>query len=177
MRKRKKRLKGERVLGLTTFFTDVSREMAFPFLPVFITQVLGAPALILGLIEGWAEVFSSLLALASSRLSKNRKKKPLLVFGYGLSALMKPLFSLASSWPQLFIFRAAEGIGRGIRTPPQNAVIRELERPGARPKLPGLRNLVDSAGLLIGPIIAAAIFLYFGGEAGSPAMPRCCLSP
>jgi MFS family permease len=154
-----------KILGLNSLLTDVSTEMMVPLLPFFITQTLGASALILGLIEGWAEVSVSLLDMASGWLSDRlKRRKPLVIFGYGLSAIIKPMFSVATTWPQVFVFRIAERIGKGIRRVPRDAMIGSLEKTDNLGKAFGFRKMMDSAGAMLGPIIAAALLLHFGGE-------------
>ncbi|MBD3397630.1 MFS transporter [Candidatus Micrarchaeota archaeon] len=157
--------KDTKLLSLNSFFTDISTEMIVPLLPFFITQTLGAPALILGLIEGWAEVSVSLLDMASGWLSDRiKKRRPLVLFGYSLSAVTKPLFAFASSWPQLFMFRFVERMGKGIRRVPRDAMIAATETKAQMGKAFGFRKMMDSAGAMLGPLIAAFLVFHFGGE-------------
>jgi MFS family permease len=154
-----------KILGLNSFLTDVSTEMMVPLLPFFITQTLGAPAIILGLIEGWAEVSVSILDMISGWLSdKMKRRKPMVIFGYALSAFAKPLFSLATTWPQLFVFRFVERMGKGIRRVPRDAMIGAAENKDQLGKAFGFRKMMDSGGAMLGPIIATFILFYFGGE-------------
>ncbi|MCP4647421.1 MAG: MFS transporter [bacterium] len=154
-----------KILGLNSFFTDVSTEMMVPLLPFFITQTLGAPAIILGLIEGWAEVSVSIMDMISGWFSDRvKRRKPLVIFGYALSAFIKPLFSLATTWPQLFIFRFVERMGKGIRRAPRDAIMGAAEKKGQLGKAFGFRKMMDSAGAILGPLIATFLLFYLGGE-------------
>ena len=154
-----------KILGATSFLTDVSTEMMVPLLPLFITQALGAPAFILGLIEGWAAVSVSLLDMASGWLSdKLKKRKSFLIAGYGLSTLTKPLFAFASAWPQMFLLRFIERMGKGIRRVPRDAMIGAAEPRANLGKAFGFRKMLDSAGAILGPLLAALLLFHFGGE-------------
>ena len=151
-----------KLLGLNSFFTDVSTEMIVPLLPLFITQTLGAPVFILGLIEGWAEVSVSIMDMVSGRISdKYKRRKPLVIFGYSLSALMKPLLAFAYSWPAVLAFRCLDRMGKGIRRAPRDAMIASREKDLGSAF--GFRKMMDSAGALLGPILATLILLYLGG--------------
>lgn len=153
-----------KLLGANSFFTDVSTEMIMPILPVFITQVLGAPAFVLGIIEGWAEISVSVLNMLSGWLSDRfRRRKPLVVFGYSLSAASKPLFALAGSWQQVFFLRVLERAGKGMRRVPRDAIIASAEPRGNLGRAFGFRKMMDSAGAMAGPLITTAILFYFGG--------------
>ena len=150
-----------KLLGINSFFTDISTEMIVPLLPLFITQTLGAPVFILGLIEGWAEASVAIMDLISGRISdKYKRRKPFLIFGYGLSAIMKPLLAFASSWPQVLAFRCLDRMGKGIRRSPRDAIIASSEKDlGAAF---GFRKMTDSAGALLGPILATVLLIYLG---------------
>ncbi len=163
--KRKGLSRDTKLLGLNSFLTDASTEMIVPLLPLFITQTLGASALILGLIEGWAELSVSIMDMASGRLSdKFRRRKPFVIFGYGLSAATKPLFAFAASWPQMFLFRFLERMGKGIRRVPRDAIIASEEKGRNLGKAFGFRKMMDSAGAMLGPILATILIIYFGGS-------------
>jgi len=154
--------KNTKLLGLNSFFTDVSTEMIVPLIPIFVTQTLGASALILGLIEGWASVSVSIMDLLSGWYSdKIKKRKRLVLLGYSLSAAMKPLLSIAATWPQFFVFRFVERMGKGIRRSPRDAIIasEEQKAPG---KAFGFRKMMDSAGAILGPLITALLLLVLG---------------
>lgn len=111
-------------LGLTSFFTDMSSEMIFPVLPIFLTTVLGANMAVIGLIEGVAESAATILKLFSGWFSdKFGKKKPLIIAGYSFSAVTKPLLALSTHWGHVLAVRLADRVGKGLRTAPRDALI------------------------------------------------------
>src|SRR3954471_20055479 len=117
---------GRNVLALAavSFLTDVSSEMIYPLLPVFLTTVLGANASFIGVIEGAAETTASLLKLVSGWWSDRMgKRKPLVVFGYGLASLVRPLVAVAQSAMQVLFVRVADRVGKGLRNAPRDALI------------------------------------------------------
>ena len=117
-------------LGVVSFLTDVSSEMIYPLLPVFLTSVLGANASFIGAIEGAAETTAALLKLASGWWSDRvRKRKPLVVIGYGIATVMRPLVAIARSATQVLLIRVADRVGKGIRNAPRDALIAESVDP------------------------------------------------
>ena len=122
-------------LGFVSFLTDFSSEMIYPLLPVFLSSVLGAGALALGLIEGVAESTASVLKLFSGIWAdRSRRRKPLVVCGYTLSSLARPFIGLAPVWPVVLVLRFLDRVGKGIRTSPRDAMIADVTTPrDARP--------------------------------------------
>ena len=111
-------------LGLASLFTDISSEMIYPLIPIFLTSVLGAPVAIVGLIEGVAESTASIIKGFSGWLSdRMRKRKKLIVAGYSLSALAKPLIAASLNWWQVLAARFSDRFGKGIRTSPRDALL------------------------------------------------------
>src|SRR3954447_23710896 len=108
-------------LGVTSLFTDVSSEMIFPLLPMFVASLGAAPAF-LGLVEGLADATSSLLKLASGYVAERRSKKPIVLFGYGLASLVRPLVGLATAPWHVLLVRVTDRVGKGIRTAPRDAL-------------------------------------------------------
>ncbi|MFH0974025.1 MAG: MFS transporter [Candidatus Micrarchaeota archaeon] len=142
------------VLGLVSGLTDVSSEMIFPLLPLFLAT-LGAGAAVLGLIEGVATSAAAFFAFASGWLSdKTGKRKPIILGGYSLSAVAKPLFALASSWPQVLFFRFADRAGKGLRGAPRDAMIADSTPKKFRGKSFGFHRAMDTLGAVVGPAIA-----------------------
>ncbi len=152
-----------KMLGWVSFFADVSSEMVYPLNPVFITQVLGAPAWALGLIEGIAESTASLLKLYSGWFSdKIRKRKPLAVIGYTCGAIGKPIIALSSAWSGVLGARFIDRAGKGLRTAPRDALITESCPPEQRGAAFGFHRSMDTTGAVLGPLICFAILSYFG---------------
>lgn len=150
------------VLGLVSFFTDVSSEMIYPLLPLFLTQVLGAGPAFLGVIEGIAESTASLLKLFSGILSdRMHGRKGLVLFGYSLSALMRPLIGSAVSPFMVLLIRAGDRVGKGVRTSPRDALIADSVDPSVRGKAYGFHRSMDHAGALVGPLIATGLLAWF----------------
>ena len=117
------------VLGLVSFFMDVASEMVYPLLPFFLTVVLGAGKETVGLIEGLAEGTASLLKVVGGRLSDRLgARKPFLIAGYGLPALVRPLLALAVRPGQVLGFRLLDRTGKGLRTAPRDALIADVSR-------------------------------------------------
>jgi MFS family permease len=148
-------------LGLVSLFTDVSSEMIYPLLPVFLTSVLGVGTTFVGLVEGVAEATASFLKLLSGWISDRReKRKSLVVFGYTLSTLARPLVALATAgWHVLFI-RFFDRIGKGIRTSPRDALIADSTQESEHGKAFGFQRALDHAGAVIGPLVAFLLLTF-----------------
>lgn len=142
-------------LGAVSFFTDVSSEMIYPLLPLFLTATLGASATALGAIEGAAETTASLLKLASGWWSDRvRRRKPLVVFGYSLAAIVRPLVAAARSAEHVLLIRLADRVGKGIRNSPRDALIADAVDPSVRGRAFGFHRAADHAGAVVGPLLA-----------------------
>jgi len=145
-------------VGLTSFLMDVSSEMVINILPLFLSNVLGVQTSIIGLIEGIAEATASILKLFSGWLSdKLGGRKWLAVAGYGLSAITKPLFYFANSWQLVAGVRWADRIGKGIRTAPRDALVADTVTRETRGLAFGFHRAMDTAGAMIGLLIAAMV--------------------
>ncbi len=145
---------------LTSFLTDVSSEMIFNLLPLFLANVLGTPLALIGLIEGVAETTASLLKGASGWLSdKIRRRKWLTVVGYGLSAISKPFLYFATTWEGVLAVRFTDRVGKGIRTSPRDALIADSIDDRHRGIAFGLHRAGDTAGAMLGLIIALVVVL------------------
>ncbi|MEP6492380.1 MAG: MFS transporter [bacterium] len=149
------------VLGALSFFNDVSSEMIYPLLPVFLSTVLGANAGFIGAIEGAAESVAALLKLASGWWSDRvRRRKPLVVAGYVLASAVRPLVAIAQSATQVLLIRVSDRVGKGIRNSPRDALIADSVDPSLRGRAFGVRSAADNAGALLGPLIAFAILRW-----------------
>jgi MFS family permease len=141
-------------LGFTSLLTDISSEMLVPILPLFITVTLGASATSLGVIEGLAESVASLLRTPSGWLSDRMgRRKPLVVAGYGLSGAAKAAIGLATGWPAVLALRCADRLGKGLRTPPRDALIADSTAAADRGRAFGLHRGMDTLGAAIGPLL------------------------
>lgn len=152
-------------LSAVSFLTDVSSEMIYPLLPIFLTTVLGANASFIGAIEGAAETTAALLKLASGWWSdRMAKRKPVVVLGYGIASLMRPLVAIAQSASQVLIIRVADRVGKGIRGAPRDALIAESVDPSIRGRAFGFQRAADHAGGVLGPLIAFAVLTWHWAE-------------
>ncbi|HET9684706.1 MAG TPA: MFS transporter [Gemmatimonadaceae bacterium] len=148
-------------LGAVSFLTDVSSEMIYPLLPVFLTAVLGASAAYVGAIEGAAETTAALLKLASGWWSDRvRRRKPLVVIGYGIATVARPLVAIAQSAAQVLAIRVSDRVGKGIRNAPRDALIAESVDPSIRGRAFGFHRAMDNAGGIVGPLIAFAVLTW-----------------
>ncbi len=154
------------LLGAVSLFTDISSEMLYPLIPIFLTTVLGAPVAALGLIEGLAEGTANLLKMISGWWSDRvGRRRPFVIGGYGLSAFSKPLLALATGWPFVLAMRLADRTGKGLRTSSRDALIADSTPPELRGRAFGLHRAMDSLGAVIGPLIA----LFFMSRLGESA--------
>jgi MFS family permease len=145
-------------VGLTSFFMDISSEMVINIIPLFLANVLGVQTSIIGLIEGIAEATASILKLFSGWLSDRLgSRKWIAVAGYGLSAITKPFFFIASSWELIAGVRWADRIGKGIRTAPRDALVADSTPEKMRGMAFGFNRALDRAGAMLGLIIAAVV--------------------
>lgn len=152
-------------LGWVSFFTDVAGEMVYPLLPMFLTVVLGASAMSLGVIEGVAEAANSLLKIGSGWLADRwHTPKALVLGGYTLSSALRPLIAFVASWQQLLLLRFGDRLGKGIRSSPRDAMLARFAPPDRRGLVFGFHQAMDHAGAVLGPLIASA-YLYFHHDA------------
>ena len=146
-----------------SFFTDVSTEMIYPLLPVFLASVLGANASFIGAIEGVAETTASLLKLVSGWWSdKVGSRKRLVVIGYGIASVVRPFTAMAGTAKQVLFIRLTDRIGKGIRTSPRDALLADSAPPTARGRAFGFHAAADNAGAVVGPLLAF-LFLKLQG--------------
>ncbi len=164
-------------LGFVSLLNDLSSEMIYPLLPVFLAGLVpGSAALYVGLMDGLGEAVSSLLKAWSGVLSDRLgKKKFLAVLGYGLSSLTRPLMALASAGWHVVGIRFLDRVGKGVRTSPRDSLLAACAPPEARGVAFGLHRVMDHAGAVAGPLLAVFIFMIAGGTAvlwhgeGSPS--------
>jgi len=152
--------KNVRNLGWVSFFNDVSSEMIYPLLPLFLTQVLGAGVLFVGLIEGIAESVSSFLKLFSGWLSDRfQKRKGIIFFGYSLASITRPMMGWAASSAHVLFLRFFDRVGKGVRASPRDALISQSCNEEDRGKAFGFQRMMDHAGAMAGPLIASLLMV------------------
>jgi len=151
------------ILGLVSLFTDLSSQMVFPLIPLFMTSVLGAGAYQVGIVEGAAETTASLLKVVSGYWSdKIKRRKPFVLFGYSLSSITKPLFTFANTWSFVLFVRVIERIGKGLRTAPRDAIVAESCTSETRGKAYGFHRAMDGLGSVFGALLAFFLFPILG---------------
>ena len=139
----------------------MASEMVYPLLPLFLTQVLGAGAMSLGVIEGAAEAANSALKILSGWLADRWKSpKRLVLLGYGIASSVRPLIGFATAWPQVLAIRFADRLGKGIRGAPRDAMLADFAPSNARGRVFGFHRAMDHAGAVTGPLIATAFLFY-----------------
>jgi len=152
------------VVTITSFLTDISSEMIFNLVPLFLANVLNTGTAVIGLIDGIAETTASLMKIYSGALSdKLGKRKWLTVFGYGLSTLAKPFLYFAQTWHWVLGVRFADRMGKGIRTAPRDALIAGSINDKQRGLAFGLHRAGDTAGAFIGLLIATLVIWWTQG--------------
>jgi MFS family permease len=153
------------MLGLVSLFMDTSSELVHSLLPIFMATVLGTSMITIGLIEGVAEAAAAITKVFSGALSDYfAKRKFLVMFGYTLSAITKPVFPLAASIEWVFGARFVDRIGKGIRGAPRDALIADIISPQLRGAAYGLRQSLDSVGAFLGPLLAVLFMFWLAGD-------------
>ena len=153
------------VLGFVSMFMDISSELVHSLLPIFMTTVLGAPMVTIGIVEGVSEGAAAITKMFSGAISDCLGKRKLLaVLGYALSAISKPIFPLATTIGWVFGARFVDRIGKGIRGAPRDALVADIALPHLRGAAYGLRQSLDSVGAFIGPILAVAFMIWFKND-------------
>jgi MFS family permease len=152
-------------LGFGSLFMDASSELVHSLMPVFMASVLGASMVTIGLVEGVAEATASITKVFSGALSDYLgKRKWLVVSGYGLGAMAKPLFPLATSVAWVFVGRFVDRIGKGIRGAPRDALVADITPPELRGAAYGLRQSLDSIGAFVGPLLAVVLMGWMADD-------------
>jgi MFS family permease len=149
------------LLAFTSLFADISTEMLYPILPVFLTQTLKASGTVVGLIDGFAQATQNIVQGFAGALSDRlQRRKSVALIGYFLAALGKPLMGLATAWPGVFGGRLLDRFGAGTRSPPRDALIAASVAEENRGRAFGLEGIGDNAGACLGPLLAVFL-LYF----------------
>jgi MFS family permease len=152
------------LLGWVSFFADISSEMVYPLIPMFVVGVLGASATTLGGIEGAAALLVAFVtAWAGFRSDRRRRRVPYLHVGYGLPVIGKAMLALAFAWPVVLAGRLIDRLGKGLRTSPRDALIADAAAPSIRGRAFGFHRAMDTAGAMVGVLLAAALLWWFTG--------------
>jgi MFS family permease len=147
------------LLAFASLFSDISTEMLYPILPVYLTQYLKANGSIIGIIEGIAQAAQNIIQGFSGWLSdKLQRRKPIALVGYFLSAVSKPFIGLASTWQMVLAARFSDRVGAGSRSAPRDALLAESVEPQHRGKAFGLEGIGDNLGAIAGPLITVLLF-------------------
>ena len=153
------------VMGFVSLLTDISLEMVHSVLPIFMTTTIGASVMMVGFIEGGAEALSHIVKVFSGSLSDYwGKRKGLVVFGYSLNVVAKPIMALASSVGMVVLSRIIDRLGRGIRGAPRDALIADITPPKIRGASFGLRETLDGIGELLGPLLAFVLLAIWANN-------------
>ena len=156
-------------LGLVSLFTDVSSEAIFPLLPVFLTT-LGASNAIIGLIEGAADLVANVLKYLTGLVADRRARlKPLIMIGYGVSTVIRPLVAFAVTPWHVLVVRVGDRVGKGVRTSPRDALIANATEPSIRGRAYGFHRAMDHAGAAIGTMLGAGLLWYLGAATAESA--------
>lgn len=152
-------------LGIVSFFMDISSEAIHALLPLFLTTTLGVSVAIVGVVDGVAESTAAISKVFSGYLSDRMgRRKPLILVGYGLGALSKPLFAIAGGPMLVFGARFADRIGKGLRGAPRDALVADVTPSEILGRAYGLRQALDTAGAFAGPVIAIALMALFAND-------------
>ena len=152
-------------VGWVSFFMDVSSEMVYPLVPLFLTTSLGASKMIVGLIEGIAEATASLLKLYSGVLADRfGRMKLLMALGYGISTASRPILALATGWSMVLASRFTDRTGKGIRTAPRDAFIAATTPPPQLGLAFGFHRAMDTAGAIAGPALALMLLALWPSD-------------
>ncbi|MDT5295502.1 MAG: hypothetical protein QOJ76_2382 [Acidobacteriota bacterium] len=156
-------------IGLVSLLNDASSEIIYPMLPAFLALTLGASPRAIGVVEGVAESVSSLLKLVSGYFSdRTGRRKGLVVFGYGLASVVRPLLAFATSWYQVLAVRFTDRVGKGLRSSPRDAMIADAAPPAERGLAFGFHRAMDHGGAVLGPLIGLAVLRLVASDPRTP---------
>jgi MFS family permease len=145
-----------RVLSAVSFLQDAASELLYPLLPIYLTTVLGAPAAVVGAVEGIAEGAASLTKLAAGPLGDRFARRPLIATGYSMAALGKVMVAAATAWPGVLAGRVVDRLGKGIRGAPRDALLVVDIDDAARGRVFGFHRAMDTLGAVVGPLLGLA---------------------
>jgi MFS family permease len=152
-------------LGWISLVTDTASEAIYPLLPIYLSAVIGARPAAIGLIEGVADATASLLKLASGWFSDRLQRwRAIVIAGYTLSSLVRPLIGVASTWPQVLALRFVDRTGKGVRGAPRDAILARIAPPGMGGRVFGVQRAMDHTGAVLGPVLATIVLLARPGD-------------
>jgi MFS family permease len=150
------------LLASASLFADISSEMLYPILPIFLTQTLKASGSVVGLVEGVAEATQNIVQGFSGSLSdKLQRRKPIALVGYLLAAVAKPLMGVATAWQGVLGGRFLDRLGTGTRSAPRDALIASSANEASRGRAFGLEGVGDNAGAFLGPLLAVLLLIVW----------------
>src|SRR5512135_1070295 len=153
------------ITGLVSMFMDMSSEMVYPLVPLFLSSVLGVNKSVIGLIEGIAESTASILRVFSGWFSDRiGRRKGVMGTGYGISTLSRPIVAAATGWHMVLAYRFVDRLGKGIRTAPRDAIIADSTESQAMGRAYGFQRAMDTMGAVIGPAIAYYLLTSFNDD-------------
>ena len=153
------------IMGVVSLLNDLSSEIVYPLVPIFLTSILGAPASVVGLIEGIADASANFFMAISGFVSdKVQKRKPFIVTGYGLSTASKFILSVSFGWPMVLFSRITNRLGKGIRTTARDALIIESTGKTDRGRAFGFHRTLDNVGAILGPILSIVLLKALMGN-------------
>lgn len=153
-----------KITSAVSFLQDAASELLYPLMPILLTTVLGAPAAVVGAVEGVAEGVAALTKYVSGRLADRHRKVPLVGLGYGLAALGKLFVAAAGVWPVVLVGRCVDRLGKGIRGTPRDALLVDGIPVAARGRAFGFHRAADTAGAVVGPLLALAALQVLDGD-------------
>lgn len=153
-----------KIVSAVSLLQDAASELLYPLLPILLTSVLGAPAAVVGIVEGIAEGVAAVTKVIAGRLADRFRKRPIVATGYGLAALGKVLVAAAGAWPVVLVGRSVDRLGKGIRGTPRDALLVQDIPVEARGRAFGFHRAADTAGAVIGPLLALGGYELLGHQ-------------
>ncbi len=151
-----------KVLSGVSFLQDTASEMLYPILPTFLTVTLGAPAAVVGIIEGLANGLASMTTVVSGSIADRARRRPMIAIGYSMAAVGKVLIALAYTWPVVLVGRLVDRLGKGVRGAPRDALLVVDVPEGSRGRAFGFHRAADTAGAVVGPLIGLLLYELLG---------------
>lgn len=145
-------------LGAVSFFNDLASEMVYPLIPALVTRTLGAGAVALGVLDGLSEAAASLAKLGAGWLAdRPDRRRPMVLLGYAIATVTRPVMAITGAAWQVVALRTTDRLGKGLRTPPRDALIADATPPSIRGRAFGFHRAMDHAGAVVGPLLASVL--------------------